>query len=194
MELLELGVMTQRLHLDAALEKEIELFARRIGGCTAMPGNCEGTAGIGIFERLRPFLSVKPAFEEASEESVPRPQHIEHLDRKTGAGFALIQTVGDRPGKGDCSRCSALADKRRRCERADSAQGSNRVRRTAGDMELLFRAHDELEKRECALQPSGDRRAPDIAALARAMAGQPPQIGAIIDIERGLRTMRTGEL
>ena len=51
----------------------------------------ESPAGIGIFQRNRPAFIIHPAPEQARHESVTGPENIEHLNRKAGAGFALVK-------------------------------------------------------------------------------------------------------
>ena len=63
----------------------------------------------------------------------------------------------------------------------------------AGDVELLLGADDQVEEVQRRLQLGGDRGAFDEAALALAMAGQAPEVRAVVDVERGPRAVLARE-
>jgi hypothetical protein len=87
----------------------------------------------------------------------------------------------------------ALADKNRPRDGANCPQRCDGVGRSACDVELFFRADDQVEQSEVALQLPRDLSAFDVAAFARAMARKAPEIRAVIDVERRARTMSAGD-
>ena len=56
-------------------------------------------------------------------------------------------------------------------------------------MKLLLGAHDQVEQMQARLQLGGHSGRGDEPAFAVAMTGQPPQIGAVINIQRGFGTV-----
>ena len=60
-------------------------------------------------------------------------------------------------------------------------------------MELLLGADDEVEEVQRRLQLAGNLGALDEAALALAVAGDAPQVGAVVDVERGAGAVLAGE-
>ena len=194
MDLLQRLVVPQVGPDDAAGEKEVELRQRRIGRGAAVARDGEGAAGVRVFERGRPVGVVQPALEQAGEEAVAGAEHVEDLDRKSGAGLAVVEAVGDRSLEGDGALRAAFADERRIRDRPHRAQRCDRVGRAAGDMELLLGADDQIKEMQCRLQLPRHGRAFHEAALALAMAGDAPEVRAIVDVERRPCPVLAGKL
>ena len=184
-DLLERLIVAQVGPDDAALEEEVELGQRRIGRGAAVARDGEGAAGVRVFERGRPVGVLEPALEQAREEAVAGAEHVEDLDRKAGAGLAVVEAVGDGTLEGDRALRAALADQRRVRDRPHRAQRRDGVGRPAGDVELLLGADDQVEEMQRGLQLLRHRRAFDEAAFALTMAGNAPEVRAIVDVERG---------
>ena len=193
-DLLQRLVMPQVGSDDAAGEKEVELRQRGIGRGAAVARDGEGPAGVRVFERGRPVGVVQPALEQAGEEPVAGAEYVKDLDRKSGAGLAVVEAVGDRSLEGDRAPGAAFAYERRIRNCPHRPERCDRVGRTASDMELLFGADDQIKEMQCRLQLPRHGRAFHEAALALAMAGDAPEVGAIVDVERRPRPVLAGKL
>ncbi len=66
---------------------------------------------------------------------------------------------------------------------ADRAQGLQGIVDPAGDHHLLLGADDEVAGGQDRLQTLGDIIGLDVTLLARAVAGEAPEIRAIVDVE-----------
>ena len=192
-DLLERRVVAQVGADDAAVEEELELGQRRIGRGAAVARDREGAAGVGELQAGRPVLAGEPAPEQAGEEAVAGAEHVEDLDREAGAGLAVVEARRDRALEGDRARGAALADQRRVRDRAHRAQRRDGVGRAAGDVELLLGADDQVEEVQRRLQLPRHLGALDEAALALAVAGDAPEVRAVVDVERGARAVLAGE-
>ena len=148
---------------------------------------------LAYFRLVGQSSSVEPALEQAGEEAVAGPEHVEDLDRKARAGLAVVEAVGDRALEGDRARGAALADQRRVRDRPHRAQRRDGVGGAAGDVELLLGADDQVEEMQRRLQLRRHRRALDEAALALAVAGDAPEVRAVVDVERGPRAVLARE-
>ena len=137
--------------------------------------------------------SVSQPRSRPGEEAVAGPEHVEDLDRKARTGLAVVEAVGDRVLEGDRARGAPLADQRRVRDRAHRAQRRDGVGRAAGDVELLLGADDQVEEMQRRLQLLRDRGALDEAALALAVAGDAPEVRAVVDVERRPRAVLAGE-
>ena len=78
-------------------------------------------------------------------------------------------------------------------QRAHRLQRGERLVGAAGDHDLLFGADDEVACGQDRLQMRGHRVRLDVALLARAVAGQAPEVGAVVDVERDPAAMLLGE-
>jgi hypothetical protein len=188
-DLFQFAVATQIGPHHPARQKIVQLGQRGIGGGTAVTADGKGAAGIGIGQGRRPVGVFEPAFQQTGEETVPRAQHVEYLDRETGAGLACLQIIGDGPHECNRAAGSALADQRGRGQLADFPQSRDGVGAAASDVEFLFGSHDQIEQRQRCLQPVRDPGAFDEPAFPIAMSGHPPEVRAIVDIQRRPRTM-----
>ena len=192
-DLLELGVVAQRGGADAAVEEEPELLPGGVGRGAAVAGDGEGAAGVGVLERGRPVLAGQPALEQAGHEAVAGAEDVEDLDREAGALLAVVEGGGDRAGEGGGALRAALADQGGGGDGADGAEGGEGVGGAAGDVELLLGADDEVEEVQRGLQLGGDGGALDEALLAEAVAGEAPEVGAVVDVEGGAGAGLAGE-
>jgi hypothetical protein len=174
--------------------KNCQLLPGRVGRGAAVAADREGAAGVGVFQARRPVLVGEPALEQAGHEAVAGAEHVEDLDREALAALAVVEARGDGAGEGDrAEHRAALADERRAADRAHRAEGGDGVGRAAGDVELLLGADDQVEEVQGGLQLGGDLGALDEALLARLVAGEAPEVGAVVDVERGAPAALAGE-
>lgn len=192
-DLLELRIVAQIRLLDATFQEELQFLQRGIGRRTAMPGNGESTASIGVFEGYRPILAIEPAFQQPREETIPCPEDIKDFDGKTFARHALIKIVRDYALESDRTFRAALADKRRRGNRTNGLQRCHGVRGAAGNVEFFLRTDDQIEEMECRLEFIGHLPTRHIATFAVAMTGDTPQVRPVINVEGHFGTVRTRE-
>ena len=137
--------------------------------------------------------SVSQPRSRPGEEAVAGAEHVEDLDREARAGLAVVEAVGDRALEGDRALGAALADQRRVRDRPHRAQRRDGVGRAAGDVELLLGADDQVEEVQRRLQLPRHLGALDEAALALAVAGDAPEVRAVVDVERRPRAVLAGE-
>ena len=192
-DLLELGVVAEGGGADAAVEEELELLPGGVGRGAAVAGDGEGAAGVGVLERGRPVLAGEPALEQAGHEAVAGAEDVEDLDGEAGALLAVVEGGGDGAGEGGGACGAALADQGGGGDGADGAEGGEGVGGAAGDVELLLGADDEVEEVERGLELGGDGGALDEALLAEAVAGEAPEVGAVVDVEGGAGAGLAGE-
>jgi hypothetical protein len=77
---------------------------------------------------------------------------------------------------------------------AHGAQAGHDVGAAAGDHEFLFRADDQVELRQDALQMAGHAVVRDEARFAIRLARQAPQHGPVIDVEHGAHIVGARQL
>ena len=164
-------------------QEMLQLLPGRIFRRAQEPRHREGAAGIGPGAGGLQRLVAQPAAQEAGHEGVAGAEHVVDLDRKAGPGHAFLETNRNGAGKDDAAHRAALADERRGRERPDGAQGREGILRSAEDVQLLFRADDEVAIGHDRLQVRRHRVGADVALLAGAVAGEAPQVRAVIDVE-----------
>ena len=160
-----------------------QLDGAGIGRGATVARHRQRAAGIGDAQGLGPVLSRKPALEEPGHEAVAGSQDVEHLDRERLSADALIEARGDRPLERGGSRGAAFADQCRLRHVADVGQSLDGIGRAAGDVEFLFRAHDDVEPRQGALQLGRHGRRFDEAVLAVPMPREAPQVRPVVEVE-----------
>ena len=133
--------------------------------------------------------SSSQPFSKPAHEAVAGAEHVEHLDGKARPALAVVEIVGNGAGKGHRPRRAALADQRGVRDFAHRPQRRDRVGGAAGDVELLLGADDQVEQVQGRLQLLRHPLAFDEAVLAFAEAGQPPEIGPVVDVERRARAV-----
>ena len=153
----------------------------------------ERTAGIGEFQRFGPAPAGQPPLQEARHESVPGPEHVEHLDLEAPSGHTIVKTVGDFAVECRCTHRAALAHKRRRRQFPNGPERAHGVGGAAGDVEFLLGADDEVEEIQHRLQGFGDPLGGDEPAVAVPVTGEPPEVGAEIDVQGGADAALPGD-
>ncbi|MND61497.1 hypothetical protein D3C80_527570 [compost metagenome] len=84
---------------------------------------------------------------------------------------------------------ATLADEGRSTDGPHRPKRFDRIGRTAGNMEFLFRANDQVEHIERRLQLGRHLGTFDEPAFPITVTRNTPQIGAVIDIERGAQSV-----
>ena len=113
MKLLQFRILAQRRVDHTTMQEKLQFLPTGIGRGAAVAADGKGPAGIGEFQACGPVLAGQPAFQQARHEAVPRPQHVEHLDRKALPRHTLFQRIGDGTGKGNSPHRPAFADQGR---------------------------------------------------------------------------------
>ena len=171
----------------AALVEEIpELHQARDRRGAAVTRDDDGAAGVGGAATILQSRARKPAMEEAGHERIAGAEHVEDLDVEAGAGDAVLDGPGNGALEDDAAHRPALDHQHPIAEPAQAPERRHRVGGAAGDVDLFFRADDEVAVRNDRLQMLAYRGAFDEAFLAEPMAGQAPQHGPVIEVERHL--------
>ena len=161
----------------------IELGACRHGRRTAMAGDDDRACGIAATAAMCGRQVLDPAAEVAGKESVARAEDIQDFHRESRDDETLVDARGDWSFEDHAAVDAALHDDRRPRALADRLQRFERACAAAGDANLLFGADDEVAIRQESLElPRHFGRAPG-AIGAFAMTGNPPQHGAVVDVE-----------
>ena len=150
---LERLVVAQRPLRRAVREEVAELGPGRDRRRAAVPGDREGAAGIGEPAAFLKRQVAQIAAQEAAHEGIAGAQHVVDLDRKARPLDPVLDVVRDGAGERHAAHRPALADdERRRCQLAHLADGIERHRRAAGDVQLLLGADDDVAERQDGLQ------------------------------------------
>jgi hypothetical protein len=183
MDVVEHRIEPQPARPAAVLQELLQLLPGRIFRRAEQSGHRDGAAGIGVgagpFERL----VAQPAAQEAGHEGVAGAEHVVDLDREAWAFDAVLDRGRDLARENNAAHRAALADERRRRDRAGGTQGFERVLRPAEDVQLLLGADDEVAFRRYGLEMRGDGIGADIALLAGAVAGKAPEVRPIVHVE-----------
>ena len=148
------------------------------------PRHRERAARVGELATRFERLVAQPAAQEAGHEGIAGAEHVVDLDREAWAGDAVVDVARDRAGERDAAFGTPLADDDcDRCRRADRADGRERVLGAAGDVQLLLGADDQVAQRQHVGQQGGHAGVADVAAFARAVACQTPEVRAKVDVE-----------
>ena len=137
--------------------------------------------------------SVSQPLSRPEKKPSPAPSTLKTSIGKPGPVWPSSRLAGIAPSKATAPLRAALADQRRVRDRPHRAQRRDGVGRAAGDVELLLGADDEVEEVQRRLQLPRDLGALDEAALALAVAGDAPEVRAVVDVERRPRAVLAGE-
>ncbi len=190
MEACELDVLVGLRDSRGVRDEMVELDPRGHGRRASVPRNDERAARVGVTAARVVILAAQPSGQEPGAEGVARAQHVQHLD----AHAATVEGVVERCGNGAVDHGAAhratLDDERGRRDAPRRLQRSDDVGAAARDRELLLGADHEVECRQHRLQVGGHRVTRDEARLAVAALGQPPEHGAVVDVEDGANVVR----
>ena len=176
-------VFTQPAAARAVGQEVRQLFKARHGRRAAVARHDEGAAGVGVGAARGQRLAAQPAAQEAGHEGVAGAEHVEDFHREAGAGQAVVDARRDGAFEHHAAHRPTFHHKGGRAQLAQAAQRSQHVAGAAGDADLFFRADDQLAVGDDALQLRADGGRFDVALLAQAGAGQPPQHGPVVDVE-----------
>ena len=185
-DVIERLVAAQRPMGRAVLEEAAELGPGRIFGRAQEPRDGESAVGVGIGAAGLERLVAQPAAQKAGHEGVAGAEHVIDFDRKARPLDALLERIGDGVGEDDAAHRAAFEHQRRLAYGAHGFQRRERIVRSACDHHLLFGADDEIALRQDVAEALRDLARLDVALLARAMAGEAPQVRPVIDVEHDL--------
>ena len=189
----EAGILAHRARGGAMPYEMLHFPECRIFHRAQQARHGEGAAGIGIGAAGFDGFIAKISAQKAGHEGVAGAQHVEHFHRKAGAANPFVERRRNRAGIDRAAHRAALEHQQRLRHRAHAAQRAQRVVGPARDHHLLFRADDEVAMGQDGLQMRGDTGGFEIALLARAMAREAPEIGAVVDVEADFPAMLPGE-
>ena len=188
-QVLEVGVLAQPAGRGAVREEVLQLDLARHRRRAAVARDDQRAAGVRVGAAARERLVAQPAAQEAGHERIAGAEHVEDLDRKAGAGEAVVEALRDRAVEDDAAHRAALHHQGRGAQRAQRAQRRQRVARAAGDPDLFFGADDQVAVRNDLLELPADRRRFDVALLAEAGARQTPEHRPVVDVEHDPRRL-----
>ena len=200
--LIEPGVRPQSAPGTPVVQEIRQLGPGRDRRRAAVAGYGEGAAGVGKLAAGLVGLIPYPAAQESAYEGVASADDVVDLDRETGTGYAVIQSIRDRIREYDASHRAALTHYDCAAPRADGPDRGQSVGAAAGHMDLLLGPDDKVAERQDRLQMLGHPIASHIALFAEAMAGQAPKDRTVVDVEHdpamrrssGFRRLARGRL
>ena len=148
---------------------------------------------LAYFSAVGQSWSVSQPLSSPDMKPSPAPSTLKTSIGKPGPRSPSSRLSGIAPVKAAAPIGAALADEGGVGDGADGAQRRDGVGGAAGDVELLLGADDQVEEVQRRLQLGGDRGALDEALLARLVAGEAPEVRAVVDVERGAGAVLAGE-
>ena len=148
---------------------------------------------LAYFRLVGQSWSVSQPLSRPEKKPSPAPRTLKTSIGKPGPVWPSSRLAGDRALEGDRALRAALADQRRVRDRAHRAERGDGVGRAAGDVELLLGADDQVEEVQRRLQLLRHLGALHEAALALAVAGDAPEVRAVVDVERRARAVLARE-
>ncbi len=116
----------------------------------------------------------------------PAPSTLNTSIGKSSADDPGLEIVGDRPVVDDAALRAALEHDGRAGNRPDALQRVEHAVGAAGDHDLLFGADDQVAIGEHGLQPRRHRLRFHVALETRLVAGEPPEVRPVVDVEHHL--------
>ena len=113
-------------------------------------------------------------------------ERVVDVDREAGAANAVLQLVGNRAGIDEAAHRPLLEHDGRRRQRADAPDRIQHGLAAAGNHQLLLGADDQVDLADDRIEAPGDGLGTDVAVVAGVVAGQAPQVRAIVDVEDDL--------
>ena len=130
-DLLEPGILAQRVLARAVLEEILQLGPARHGRRAAVARHGKRAAGIGVLAAGLDRLVAQIAAQKAAHEGIARAQHVEHLDRKARPLDALLDVVRDFSVEHGAAHRPALDHDQRAPVRARGSGGRPRACRSS---------------------------------------------------------------
>ncbi len=193
MDVVQHGVLAQRPLRAAVIEEMLQLGPGRIFRRAEEPRHRERPAGVGPGRGRGEVLPAQPAAEETGHEGVARSEHVEHFDRESLADDSGFNVVGDRPLIDDAALGAALEHDGGAGDRANGLERGQHVVGAPRDHDLLLRADDQVAVGEHRPEALRHRLGLHVALESRRVAGEPPEIGSVVDVENHPSAMPPGQ-
>ena len=195
MDVVQRGVLAQRPFRAAVIEEMRQLRSR--SDIPASRGAATPRRRRRHWPRSREVARsspLQPAAEETGHEGVAGSEHVEDFDREALADDAGFEVVGDRAVIDDAAHGAALEHDGRRRETARMALSDGQhVVGARRDHDLLFRADDQVAVGEHRPEALRHRLGLHVALESRRVAGEPPEVGPVVDVEHDLSAMLPGQ-
>ena len=189
-DLLELGVVAQAGRTMPRSRKNSSSSQRGIGRGAAVARDGEGAAGVGVLQARRPVLVGEPALEQARHEAVAGAEHVEDLDREAGAGSRRRRGCrGSRRRR----RPRPSAPRLQTSVASETARTARSAAMVSVEPPAMWNSSSvpTIRSKRCSVDCSfavtsalSTKR-----LLALAVAGDAPEVRAVVDVERGARAV-----
>ena len=161
----------------------IELGAGRKLGRAEQPRDRQRTARIRKPRADLVGLVPQVARQKAGQKRIAGAEHVVNLDVQSRRDQPVLESVGNAIRKHDATPWAALAHDDRTRQRADPANGAERVLDPGRDVQLLLGPDDQIAIGEHRGEDVGHSRRAGVAAFAGAVPADAPEIGPVIDVE-----------
>src|ERR1700756_1678539 len=158
----------------AMSEVMIELRAGGKLGRAEQPRDRKRPAGIGKTRADLVRLATQIAGEEAGKKRIPRAERVVDLDVHPRRHQAVLESIWDAIRKYDATPGAALAHDDRARQRADVANGAERVLCPGRDMQLLLGPDDQVAIGQHRAEDLGHPGGARVAAFARSVPADAP--------------------
>ena len=153
----------------------------------------DGATGVGDFGGLGPILAAQQGRHQAGQKGVTGTQHVQHFHALTLVGGGVVNVGGNLALNHTAAQSAALHHQGGLAQSAHRLQAGNDViGHTAGNKELFFGAHQQIEMGQHFLQLLGYMGVGHIAVFTRAPTGQAPQHRAVINVQHAHHAMLCG--
>src|SRR5437660_9944944 len=136
----------------------IELGAGRELGRAEQPRDRQRAAGIRKPRADLVGLVPQIARQKAGQKRIPGAEHVVNLDVQSRRDQPVLESVGNAIRKHDATPWAALAHDDRTRQRADPANGAERLLDPGRDVQLLLGPDDELHVAAGIEETLGDRK------------------------------------
>ena len=159
-----------------------------------MARNHQSPATVAALAADRIIGATQPSGQEAGQKSIARTQYVEHRHAWAGHRKSILDMRRNGPGDDRAAEWPQLDHQGGRGQGTDAAQGRHQVQLAAGDAEFVFGTDDQVEMRQDFLNLARDLFARNVTRLPVARRRQPPQDGAIVNVEDSTHVMVAGAL
>ena len=180
------NVLARNARRRLAGDEGLQFLERRIFRRAQEARHGDGAAGIGPGAGRLDRRVLQPAAQETGHEGVAGAERIVDVDRETGTADAVIEALRDRARIDETAHRPLLEHDRCGGHFADAADRFQHGLAAAGDHQFFLGADDQVDGAHHLVETPGHGLGADIAVVAGLVAGQPPQVGAVVDIEDDL--------
>ena len=166
-------------------EEIVELDARGHRRRAAVPRHDQRAAGVGVARAGVVVLAAHPAGQEARRERVAGAQHVQHLDLDALAVERVVERARESAPSITAQPIGAALDDERRRRQPRAPRCSDAMMSVLPPA-MLNSSIVPITRSNCgriALQVRGDGVGRDVARLAVAALGEPPQHRPVVDVE-----------